>query len=342
MAKGTIYKRGNRYWYGIYIKGIGKRQFALCVPGQTRATTSKGIAEIIAKKIRLNLGQYRPAGKDISALLDDYETVAGLDMGRESLRRTVAQIRIFFDKMQISSPRQITRAAIKRYLAIRKELDGAAAKTLCNYKTAISSFCTFLVDADILAENPARGLRIRLAGPPPPVMVPDESVNKLIHRAGESGPRWLLAGVLIAARCGLRVSELAHMKWDWVNFADRCIIVGGQTPGITKSRRTRTVPAPDDVLAALNGLGPGSGYIFPARTRFPWLEHFRPLTDDLEGFCAREGSRVGRRWHALRGYAAMSAARRGATIIELMYQFGWTSFAMAQRYIDIAQAGRRA
>jgi len=62
----------------------------------------------------------------------------------------------------------------------------------------------------------------------------------------------------------------------------------------------------------------------------------------MEGFCAREGSRVGRRWHALRGYAAMSAARRGATIIELMYQFGWTSFAMAQRYIDIAQAGRRA
>jgi len=50
--------------------------------------------------------------------------------------------------------------------------------------------------------------------------------------------------------------------------------------------------------------------------------------------------RTGRRFHALRAYAAMSRARDGATLHQLMYQFGWGTADMAQRYIDVAQAGR--
>ena len=89
------------------------------------------------------------------------------------------------------------------------------------------------------------------------------------------------------------------------------------------------------MLARADPGGPEDPMFAPA-VKITWIRRFKRLSADLPVFGEVDG--VGSQWHALRSFCAMQKAMRGYSTPRLMYEMGWSSMAMAERYINIAQA----
>ena len=75
------------------------------------------------------------------------------------------------------------------------------------------------------------------------------------------------AMVLVAARTGLRFSELRALEWGDVDLGLRLLTIRrcavGKDVGTPKNGRIRHVPLTDDVIATLHDIKNGTGLIFP-------------------------------------------------------------------------------
>jgi len=332
----AIYKRGKRYWLSYYDRSTSTTKRVPLVPGgETMATKSRAVAESLAKEIRTP----PPVGdSSLAPLLKAYHPHALLDMKPETAARWIGVVERFAARQEIANPKQITRQTIRAHLADLKA-DGLSPATLACHKTAISSFCEYLVLRGLLEDNPALGIRLKKRSRPAPVVLTDDAVEAIVLKA-EDTP--IALPVVIAADCGLRVGELRATCWAWVNFRDNCIIVGADDPSVTKGGYTRVVPMSERVRAGLKALrrGKPQDRLFWDASRWSWQKLMRDLTADIPGFAARKGMRVGRQWHALRAYAALQRARAGMNIYQIMQELGWRNESNLRSYIAIAEAAK--
>jgi len=343
---GHLYRRNGRWWWRVRLPGEPKaRNRPLRPRGAKYATKNRRRAVAVAQVAWREAEKlFDEPPRALAELLDDFEQ-DNLDIAKpSSAARNRRCIRRFLQATGITDPEQITPGLIKRHLRSLRTDHGLAPKTVVNHRGAISSFCRFLMQLDdpLLDENPVRRLPNRKEFKPSPVRVPDESIEALIDRAAAKPTDWYLA-VLIARHCGLRISEIQALRGrqfergvhNWV------LIVGADAPEdeIPKGRATRNVPVPGRVWKLIEPHLPADrdALLLSPRIRQTWIERLKSLTAGLPGFGTRTG--VGSYWHALRAYCAMEKARAGYTLYELMSEMGWRSPEMAQRYIDIAQAG---
>src|SRR5262249_8824808 len=94
---------------------------------------------------------------------------------------------------------------------------------------------------------------------------PDEVRAMVQHCRGDAGLGWL-AGVMTALACtGLRISELASLRWSDIDRDNNLIALtdestrgrrkAGQEARQTKSGRNRTFPIHSDLWRVLDGMG---------------------------------------------------------------------------------------
>jgi integrase len=338
---GAIYKRGKRYWFKFYLRGQGQIRKPLIPDGKNLATTSRAVAENLAKTMRRDYGLATTASPSaLSGLVEGFEREFVIDCVPETVKRFVSVVHRFLASQKIVVPAQITVQAIKGYLATLTA-EGLSAKTKATHKSALSCFCEYLIGEGQMRENPALSYRLKRRGGPLPVVVPDASVDALLARA-EGHP--LHDAILVAADCGLRVGELRAMNRSWLNFTDGLIHVGGDDPTVTKARRPRVVkmsPRVRKAMKAYVGTKPQEA-LFWDRSQWSWINAMRTLTAGLDGFSARPGMRTGRLWHALRAYAALTRARAGMKPYQIMLEMGWQHESQLRHYISIAAAAKQA
>lgn len=70
----------------------------------------------------------------------------------------------------------------------------------------------------------------------------------------EGAIRWLLDVVEVAVSTGLRETEIVHMRWSWVNFDARHIVVRRGNGFVPKSHHERTIPISGECLDVLRRL----------------------------------------------------------------------------------------
>jgi len=339
LPRGCLYRHAKTGGYYLKIRWPGEKKISyepLIPHGRPHATKQKGIALALAKRrLRYRLqGEAEHAATPthmehwVSLFQDKCRLRARAeDSGQPKFNANVC--RRFISAAGITSPGDISPDSVEDYLL---GMGTRSAKTRINHANALRLFCAFLTRQGV-ADNPFLYIESMQAPARPPRRVPVRVVGQLLHRT-KGTP--LHGPILVAAYCGLRLTEIRRLRW--CDLEGEAMIVGAKTP--TKSHGWRVVPLPAKVRRAI-GRGDGEGLLFPAWKKKAYVDKFRALAVGLGTFGELPKGSVGNHWHALRAFCAMRHARSGMDIHRLMYLMGWKSMAMAQRYINIAQAAGR-
>lgn len=154
---------------------------------------------------------------------------------------------------------KVTKADVEKFVA-KLAVNGKARATASRYLFVLRAIFADAVDAGVVNRNPA--LRVEAAGrdPRPRLALSSAEAGKLqAHFAADA-----LFACWLLTLYGLRRSEVLGLMWSDVDLSagtvsiarSRVAVNGSMTEvGPTKTKRgTRTLPLPDDVLAALRAM----------------------------------------------------------------------------------------
>ncbi len=200
------------------------------------------------------------------------------NVSEHTLRAYASDLRQFHDYIAAldatpPAPEKIDLLTLRRWLADLYH-QNLSPVSLRRKVAALRSFYRFLVRESVVPINTAR-----LLGTPkapqtvPRVMTAEQTSNLLDSTAATEGRKQLARDVAILEMlygCGLRVSELAGLNLDDIDFAGRWLRVRG------KGRKERQVPCPSKASAALER----------------YLAERRPAPQEKAVFLNRRGARL--------------------------------------------------
>jgi len=215
--------------------------------------------------------------------------------------------------------RQVTPTALDDYVALRsKAVKPATIRNEFRTLTACLNWC----ETRGVCVNPIRRyLPPRVNHQPEPVTSPEDLQAIFDHLRSEDARKafWFILAT------GLRFSEFASLKADALTPGNTLRTVGKGTHGTPRERHI--------VMPALPFKLPSKGLLFTLRGR-RWAD--QTLLDNIQSACDAAGvKRI--TVHHLRHCAATYKLAGGMNLFELMQHFGWRSFGIAQRYVDISR-----
>lgn len=238
----------------------------------------------------------------------------------------------FFGKMSLN---QISASDIETFK--RKKLaEGQSPKTVNNSLAILRKCLVTAVDWEELEHQP----RIKLLKVPPSkfkYLTPEE-LNRLF-RVSYHEP-WK-AMVLVAARTGLRFSELLALEWESVNLSKRILCVRkacvmGVT-GTPKNGKIRYIPLTQDVINALLALPRKGSLVFHLEKK---LINYSTGRYVITRMCELAGIQV-IGWHSLRHTFASHLVSKGASLKAVQELLGHSTINMTLRYSHLNQEDLR-
>jgi len=286
-----------------------------------------------------------PRGMLYAVTLPEFRAVYALRAKPEGVRRIVSSVRAFLWRQGVKSPGDVTAVAIQRHLAQLQEA-GRLPKTLRSHRAAICLFCRHLVLAGLLPANPCRDVpNPRLARQPPLWLDPGE-VAMALAIARERG---IWPEVALALATGLRVGEMARLRWDDIDLARRTLTVRK-----SKSGRCRVVPLSAlgiDALTEQRATTGHLGTIFsgrrtcrgkawlvdePRSSRI-WQRLIQPARAASPKFHVGPIRRTGHGWHLLRHTAASRWVQAGVSLKKVAAWLGHASVQTTEIYAHLAE-----
>jgi site-specific recombinase XerD len=176
-----------------------------------------------------------------------------------------------------------------------------------------------------------------------PRQVSREQVQALFVASQGKKPRALRdrALFLLLLRLGLRCEEIAHLRWQDIDWEDGSLRIRSQ-----KCRRERLLPLPEDVgeaLAAyLRTFSSRPVWVFDSsRTTFP-LELRRLHIKAITRYLFRRAGIVGRSAHSLRHTIATTMVNHGASFKDVADLLGhrWLSTTLVYAKLDMRALAR--
>ena len=177
------------------------------------------------------------------------------------------------------------------------------------------------------------------------------------HCRKTPGLDWLADVITALAHTGMRISELAALRWSDVDIENNIIHISNDPPGggrsarerrRTKNRRDRTVPLHrnlrvvlEDTKRSIDGRvfhGPCGGILKPDTVRTILIRDvIEPLTEQFPSAPGERGLEHGR-VHGFRHYFCSVAANAGVPETVLMEWLGHQDSAMVRHYYHLHDA----
>lgn len=359
-----LFKRGRRWYLRLYVRGEGKRVYALKPAGETHATTNKDVAREIARGIRARLSgdprADRPAAT-IETLLAEFRAVNATEASERQARDNHGRVKRFLGAWTVEIDRgsrkvkedvpavryagEITVERVQKWI-VRLRTEGRSPKTLWNHRGSISRFCEFLIDRGDLSANPCRRVRMAKVEKLPPRFLSPEEYEQILRLAGEHG---IFAEVATALYTGMRREELRRMKWADVDF-DRGVVLVPRS----KSRRPRTIPVSEklrDVLSDQRRRTGGRAHVFPGsatrnfrgdaasgmRRGSWWIDALKPIQAAMPVFTEGMGEySTGRGWHLFRHTFASRLVQAGVPLAKVSAWLGHADIRTTMIYAHLA------
>lgn len=149
---------------------------------------------------------------------------------------------------------------------------GFAPKTQARRLSALKEFFKFLYSENVIKENPALNLTTPKQEKPLPKFLTHEEVYRLINQAKSAKDikhRRIAAMLILMYHCGLRVSEMAALPLNSINYNKKQILIKG------KGAKERIVPISEEAIAEIKEYlnfrhffinGKASPWLFPSLT----------------------------------------------------------------------------
>ena len=235
---------------------------------------------------------------------------------------------------------QTTPADIDTWIAAACQ-QGVAPGTIVTCRRGLQGFFVFLCDRGVLAQSPMQLPRHQILVPtrlPRPMAEAEVVVFFRVIDTLEDRTMFLLM-----LRCGLRVSEVSHVRWAAIDMAQGTLRVN-----TSKGQVARVVYLSPDVATALRqwyGLQSATGgYVFPSRmTRKGGLPlGARHIRNRMTRYLKRAGITKRSAPHSLRHTFATQLLNAGASLEVVKELMGHRSLQMTLRYIQLYDRTKRA
>jgi integrase/recombinase XerD len=202
------------------------------------------------------------------------------------------------------------------------------ASTWDKYRQAISSFCNWAIQRDILIKNPAGAeeLKPKFKKKVPDTFEPDE-IRKIVAYLDTEHPyKGIFIRLLIYT--GLRLSEAAELRWVDVNLGKATIKVKYSS----KSDRERTIPIASELLPYLERLPQKTRLLFEDGQGRPF-QNRKTYWSDIQRACYMTGIRR-RRLHDLRHSCARFLIESNTDIVTVQNILGHEDIRTTQKYMQ--------
>jgi len=209
---------------------------------------------------------------------------------------------------------------------------GRAWATMNRRLNALKHFFDFCLEQQLVAGNPVKPSHFVRRGRPLPKALSQEQVQRLFAQIAHPMDRALF---LVLLRCGLRVSEVATLKLEQIDWAQQAIhIVQG------KGRKDRCVYLSPDAVASVQqclAQHPGAraqGYVFWNRKRTQQPLSVKAIQKKMERYAKAAG--ITASCHSLRHTFASNLLEHGAEVVAIRDFLGHTQIASSERYAKLS------
>lgn len=267
MAKGHLIKRG-RFWYIRYYEN-GRRQW------KSLETTHREIAHAKFSQFILAIEKqevgWRMKDKSIAEYLPEYLGLCEAEHAKSTYRLEKQILRDFIEFVNVQSLHGITLPKVEAYKVKRsKEVE----KTTLNRDLAlIKAFLNRAVTLGYLERSPARFVKKLKEEQHRIKHLSDAEVRRLLEVCS---PR-VRKIVTLFLLTGMRLGELAHLRWIDIDFEHKAIQIQNQPDWTTKSYRPRLIPmhpVAEQILKSLPRTE-GQTYVIPSKSGRPMESYIR-------------------------------------------------------------------
>src|SRR2546421_1473449 len=210
---------------------------------------------------------------------------------------------------------------------------GRAWATINRRLNALKHFFDFCLDQQWVAGNPVKPSHFVRRGRPLPKALAGAQVQQLFAQIAHPMDRALF---LVMLRCGLRVSEVAQLKLEQIDWEQQGLrILQG------KGRKDRHVYMSPDLVAGLQqclAQHPGDraqGYVFWNRKRAQQPLSVKAIQKKMERYAKAAG--ITASCHSLRHTFASNLLEHGAEVVVIRDCLGQSQIASSERYAKISR-----
>ena len=214
----------------------------------------------------------------------------------------------------------------------RQHQHGRAWATINRRLNALKHFFDFCLDQQWVAGNPVKPSHFVRRGRPLPKALAGEQVQRLFAQIAHPMDRALF---LVMLRCGLRVSEVAQLTLEQIDWEQKALhIIQG------KGRKDRRVYMSPDLVTSLQGClaqhpgDPAQGYVFWNRKRVQQPLSVKAIQKKMERYAQAAG--ITASCHSLRHTFASNLLEHGAEVVTIRDFLGHSQIASSERYAKIS------
>lgn len=329
----NIRKRGDRFQVN-WIDAAGKRRYRTFDTHKEAAAFLRA-AQARVDEIHHGVRRALPS-KDFDDLVDLWERVKGPE--KRSIKDDRSRIRVHLRPALEGC--QVRDIGPTKVLTIREAVEarGCSRATVRQVLGLLQAMLTLAWKHHWLAEQPRIDRPKQSDDQERNYIRTWEQVQAFLRAAEEEDYPGLAALYATAIYTGLRVGELAALRWSDIRDDWRVITVRRSWNTKTKSGKVRHVPLQAALVARLKAWkleSPHGDLVFPNRTGKMHAKAARPFNRIFKRCCARVGLRD-LRFHDLRHTFASHWVMNGGDIFRLQKAMGHATIVMTNKYSHLA------
>jgi site-specific recombinase XerD len=239
-------------------------------------------------------------------------------------------LRLFFAKVTVPLA-QVSFRDVDQFVEWQHQ-HGRAWATINRRLNALKHFFDFCLDQQLVVGNPVKPSHFVRRGRPLPKALSREQVQRLFAQIAHPMDRALF---LVMLRCGLRVSEVAQLQLEQIDWEQQALhVVQG------KGRKDRRVYMSPDAVASVQQCleqHPGAraqGYVFWNRKRTQQPLSVKAIQKKMERYAKAAG--ITASCHSLRHTFASNLREHGAEVVTIRDFLGHSQIASSERYAKIS------
>ena len=241
-----------------------------------------------------------------------------------------SDLRLFFTEVAVPLG-QVSFHEVDQFVESQQQYSRSWA-TINRRLNALKHFFDFCLDQQLVAGNPVKPSHFVRRGRPLPKALSLEQVQRLFGQINHPMDRALF---LVILRCGLRVSEVAQLKLEQIDWEQQALhIVQG------KGRKDRRVYMSPDAVASVQqclAQHPGAraqGYVFWNRKRAQQPLSVKAIQKKMERYAKAAG--ITASCQSLRHTFASNLLEHGAEVVAIRDFLGHSQIASSERYAKIS------
>jgi len=253
---------------------------------------------------------------------------------RQFLAHTIASytlaLRRFFTEVAVPLA-QVSFREVDQFVEHQHQ-HGRAWATINRRLNALKHFFDFCLDQQWVAGNPVKPSHFVRRGRPLPKALSREQVQRLFAQIAHPMDRALF---LVILRCGLRVSEVAQLKLEQIDWEQQALhVVQG------KGRKDRRVYMSPDTVVSLHAClaqHPGErtkGSVFWHRKRQGQLLSVKAIQKKMERYAKAAG--ITASCQSVRHTFASNLLEHGAEVVAIRDFLGHSQISSSERYAKIS------